>query len=405
MSILAIAIILFEFAYGKDDDKTALYGVEMLFVAIMSLVLLYTCILHKDKFIAVANIVACIGVLYYLVKSISIYIREKLKWKKTISDVKEIVAERIVKIKHNYNSKLYAEGGMLQTMKSMTGFGRASLESNGKNYIIEIKTVNNKYSDITVKSPKRLSFMEDRIRKQIANRITRGKVEVSVSFFDFSNKSKNVVLNKEIAKEYIKQLKEIADENNLSENISVVEIAKLPDILNSIDSDNDEEITSEALQCLNMALDSLIEMRKTEGENIKQDLLVRIERVQNLVDKIAENSKGIVEEYVSKLEKRVKEILKTDVVDENRIAQEAVIYADKTSIEEELTRLNSHIVQFKELVNSDGPVGKKLDFMIQEMNRETNTIGSKAGSGEITKAVIDLKVELEDIREQIQNIE
>lgn len=290
-------------------------------------------------------------------------------------------------------------------MKSMTGFGRASLESNGKNYIIEIKTVNNKYSDITVKSPKRLSFMEDKIRKQIANRMTRGKVEVSVSFFDFSNKSKNVVLNKEIAKEYIKQLREIADENNLSENISVVEIAKLPDILNSIDSDNDEEITSEALQCLNMALDSLIEMRKTEGENIKQDLLIRIERVQNLVDKIAENSKGIVEEYVSKLEQRVKKILKTDVVDENRIAQEAVIYADKTSIEEELTRLNSHIVQFKELVNSDGPVGKKLDFMIQEMNRETNTIGSKAGSGEITKAVIDLKVELEDIREQIQNIE
>ena len=290
-------------------------------------------------------------------------------------------------------------------MKSMTGFGRASLESNGKNYIIEIKTVNNKYSDITVKSTKRLSFTEDKIRKQIANRITRGKVEVSVSFFDFSNKSKNVVLNKEIAKEYIKQLREIADENNLSENISVVEIAKLPDILNSIDSDNDEEIASEALQCLNMALDSLIEMRKAEGENIKQDLLVRIERVKNLVDKIAENSKGIVEEYVSKLEKRVKEILKTDVVDENRIAQEAVIYADKTSIEEELTRLNSHIVQFKELVNSDGPVGKKLDFMIQEMNRETNTIGSKAGSGEITKAVIDLKVELEDIREQIQNIE
>ena len=290
-------------------------------------------------------------------------------------------------------------------MKSMTGFGRASLESNGKNYIIEIKTVNNKYSDITVKSTKRLSFTEDKIRKQIANRITRGKVEVSVSFFDFSNKSKNVVLNKEIAKEYIKQLREIADENNLSENISVVEIAKLPDILNSIDSDNDEEIASEVLQCLNMALDSLIEMRKAEGENIKQDLLVRIERVKNLVDKIAENSKGIVEEYVSKLEKRVKEILKTDVVDENRIAQEAVIYADKTSIEEELTRLNSHIVQFKELVNSDGPVGKKLDFMIQEMNRETNTIGSKAGSGEITKAVIDLKVELEDIREQIQNIE
>ena len=191
----------------------------------------------------------------------------------------------------------------------------------------------------------------------------------------------------------------------MSENISVVEIAKLPDILNSIDSNDDEEITNELVQCLNMAIENLIEMRKNEGENIKQDLLVRIERVQKLVDEITQNSKGIVEEYVNKLEKRVKEILKTDVVDEDRIAQEAVIYADKTSIEEELTRLNSHIVQFKELANSDGPVGKKLDFMIQEMNRETNTIGSKAGSGEITKDVIDLKVELEDIREQVQNIE
>ena len=290
-------------------------------------------------------------------------------------------------------------------IKSMTGFGRSTYENEGREYIIEIKSVNNRFTDINIKMPRNLNYLEEKIRKQILSNISRGKVEVSVSFFDFSNKSKNVVLNKEIAKEYIKQLREIADENNLSENISVVEIAKLPDILNSIDSDNDEEIASEALQCLNMALDSLIEMRKTEGENIKQDLLVRIERVQNLVDKIAENSKGIVEEYVSKLEKRVKEILKTDVVDENGIAQEAVIYADKTSIEEELTRLNSHIVQFKELVNSDGPVGKKLDFMIQEMNRETNTIGSKAGSGEITKAVIDLKVELEDIREQIQNIE
>ena len=290
-------------------------------------------------------------------------------------------------------------------MKSMTGFGRAALESNGRNYVIEIKTVNNKYSDITVKAPKRFSFMEDKIRKQIANKITRGKIDVSISFFDFSSKSKNIVLNKEIAREYITQLREIADENNLSENISVVEIAKLPDILNSIDSNDDEEITNELVQCLNMAIENLIEMRKNEGENIKQDLLVRIERVQKLVDEITQNSKGIVEEYVNKLEKRVKEILKTDVVDEYRIAQEAVIYADKTSIEEELTRLNSHIVQFKELANSDGPVGKKLDFMIQEMNRETNTIGSKSGSGEITKDVIDLKVELEDIREQVQNIE
>lgn len=288
----------------------------------------------------------------------------------------------------------------------MTGFGRANYDNDGRNYVIDIKTVNNKYSDISVKISRRISFIEEKIRKQISNKITRGKVDVTINFFDYSTKAKNIVLNKEIAREYIKQLREIADENELSENINVVEIAKLPDILNSMDMDNEEEITNEALICLNMALDNLIEMRTREGENIKQDLLERISRVESLINQISIESNGLIEEYVIKLEKRVKDILKTDVVDENRIAQEAVIYADKTSIEEELTRLKSHIDQLRELINNtQTPIGKKLDFIIQEMNRETNTIGSKSGSNNITKKVIDLKVELEDIREQIQNIE
>ncbi len=291
-------------------------------------------------------------------------------------------------------------------MKSMTGFGRANYDNDGRNYVIDIKTVNNKYSDISVKISRRISFIEEKIRKQISNKITRGKVDVTINFFDYSTKAKNIVLNKEIAREYIKQLREIADENELSENINVVEIAKLPDILNSMDMDNEEEITNEALICLNMALDNLIEMRTREGENIKQDLLGRISRVESLINQISIESNGLIEEYVIKLEKRVKDILKTDVVDENRIAQEAVIYADKTSIEEELTRLKSHIDQLRELINNtQTPIGKKLDFIIQEMNRETNTIGSKSGNNNITKLVIDLKVELEDIREQIQNIE
>ena len=291
-------------------------------------------------------------------------------------------------------------------MKSMTGFGRANYDNDGRNYVIDIKTVNNKYSDISVKISRRISFIEEKIRKQISNKITRGKVDVTINFFDYSTKAKNIVLNKEIAREYIKQLREIADENELSENINVVEIAKLPDILNSMDIDNEEEITNEALICLNMALDNLIEMRTREGENIKQDLLERISRVESLINQISIESNGLIEEYVIKLEKRVKDILKTDVVDENRIAQEAVIYADKTSIEEELTRLKSHIDQLRELINNtQTPIGKKLDFIIQEMNRETNTIGSKSGNNNITKLVIDLKVELEDIREQIQNIE
>ena len=291
-------------------------------------------------------------------------------------------------------------------MKSMTGFGRAIYENSNRNYIIDLKTVNNKYSDINVKLPRRISFLEEKIRKAIANKITRGKVEANITFFDYSSKSKKIVLNKEIAKEYIKQLREIADENELSENINVVEIAKLPDILNSIDVENDEEIAEETLQCLNMALDNLIEMRAKEGENIKKDLAKRLEKVANLVNNIEKESTGLVEEYVLKLEKRVKEILNTNIIDENRVAQEAVIYADKMSIEEELTRLKSHIEQLNELVNNtQNPIGKKLDFIIQEMNRETNTIGSKSGSNGITNLVIDLKVELEDIREQIQNIE
>ncbi len=291
-------------------------------------------------------------------------------------------------------------------MKSMTGFGRANYEKDGRNYVIDIKTVNNKYSDISIKISRRISFIEEIARKQIAGKITRGKVDVTINFLDCSTKAKNIVLNKEIAREYIKQLREIADENELSENINVVEIAKLPDILNSMDLDNEEEITNEALQCLDMALENLIEMRTKEGENIKQDFLTRISRVENLVNQISAESNGLIEEYVIKLEKRVKEILKTDVVDENRIAQEAVIYADKTSIEEEITRLKSHIEQLNDLINNtQTPIGKKLDFIIQEMNRETNTIGSKSGSNNITKLVIDLKVELENIREQIQNIE
>ncbi len=291
-------------------------------------------------------------------------------------------------------------------MKSMTGFGRANYDNDGRNYVIDIKTVNNKYSDISVKISRRISFIEEKIRKQISNKITRGKVDVTINFFDYSTKAKNIVLNKEIAREYIKQLREIADENELSENINVVEIAKLPDILNSMDMDNEVDITNVALICLYLPFDNLIQMRTREGENIKQDLLERISRVESLINQISIESNGLIEEYVIKLEKRVKDILKTDVVDENRIAQEAVIYADKTSIEEELTRLKSHIDQLRELINNtQTPIGKKLDFIIQEMNRETNTIGSKSGSNNITKKVIDLKVELEDIREQIQNIE
>ena len=291
-------------------------------------------------------------------------------------------------------------------MNSMTGFGRANYENEGRNYIIDIKTVNNKYRDVNVKLPRRLSIIEEKIRKEVSNKISRGKIDIVITFNDFSSKFNQITLNKEIANEYIKQLRKIAKENDIVSNIDLIEIANLPDVLNITEIDNEEEITKETLHCLNIALDSLIKMREVEGTNIKEDFKERIIRVENIVSNIEKNTTGLVEEYVKKLEKRVKEILDKNIVDENRIAQEAVIYADKISIEEELTRLKSHINQFNELIeNKNEPIGKKLDFIIQEMNRETNTIGSKSGNSNITNLVIDLKMELEDIREQIQNIE
>ena len=290
-------------------------------------------------------------------------------------------------------------------MRSMTGFGRASLERNGRNYIIEIKTVNNKYNDISIRLPRSVSFMEEEIRKYTAKRITRGKNDITLNLYDYSDKIKKIVLNKELAKDYINQLKEIAQENNLSQEINVVDVAKLPDICNIVQSDDTEEIQKEIIECLEQAIDNLLQMRTAEGENIKHDLEARISRAEQIIEQISADSTGLIEEYVVKLKKRVTELLEGEQIDENRIAEEAVIYADKTSIEEELTRLNSHTKQFREIINANGAIGKKLDFLIQEMNRETNTIGAKSGSNNITKLVIDMKVELEDIREQIQNIE
>ncbi len=206
---------------------------------------------------------------------------------------------------------------------------------------------------------------------------------------------------------YINQLKELADEENLTKEIPVIEIAKLPDILTIKINQEDEKIKQELLETVSNAVENLDQMRKVEGDKISQDLNSRINKIENEIIEISTKSTGLIEEYVVKLEKRIQEILKTEEIDKSRIAQEVVIYADKSSIEEETTRLKSHIYQLRTLVNNnkDETIGKKIDFLIQEMNRETNTIGSKANCLNITNGVIDIKTELEDIREQVQNIE
>lgn len=290
-------------------------------------------------------------------------------------------------------------------IKSMTGYGKGNISKNLRNYQVEIKSVNHRYLDISVKMPRVLSYLEEDVKKVISSKVKRGKIDVFITFENSSTEGKEIKINNEIAKMYINQLKQLAEEENILANIEVTEISKYPDVLSVQNTQDDEQIKKELIEATTIATDKLVQMRQVEGSKMAEDLLKRIEKINQKIEKISELSTGLIEEYVVKLENRIKEILKNQEIDESRLAQEVVIYADKCSIEEEVTRLKSHISQFKELINSDDAVGKKLDFIIQEMNRETNTIGSKANNLEITNGVIDIKTEIENIREQVQNIE
>ena len=290
-------------------------------------------------------------------------------------------------------------------IKSMTGFGRSKYESDGRNYNVEIKSVNHKYSDINIRMPRFLNYLEDTIRKRIASSISRGKIDVFITFENYSGKGTNIRINRELAKEYIKELKLLSDEADIKFDVNVIDISKFPEILKLEYDDNEELIENELLTAVDEALEKFINMREVEGKKLVEDLKSRIKTIKERVDEVTKYSEHVVEDYIARLEERVNELLKTTVVDETRLAQEIVIYSDKSSIEEELTRLRSHLDQFVNLLKQSSPIGKKLDFLVQEMNRETNTIGSKANCLEITNLVIEIKTELENIREQIQNIE
>ena len=287
----------------------------------------------------------------------------------------------------------------------MTGYGKANLSQKEREYEVEIKSVNHRYLDISVKMPRVLSYLEEEVKKEIASKVKRGKIDVFITFENNATEGKEIKINTEIAKIYIDELKKLAKQENILANIEVTEISKFPDVLNIQNKQEDESIKNELLQTVSHATEKLVQMRTVEGNKIAEDLFVRIQAIQEKVKEISSLSTGLIEEYVVKLEGRIKEILKNQEIDQARLAQEVVIYADKCSIQEEVTRLDSHISQFENLLNSDEAVGKKLDFIIQEMNRETNTIGSKANNLEITNGVIDIKTEIENIREQVQNIE
>ena len=290
-------------------------------------------------------------------------------------------------------------------MKSMTGYGKSKLEINGRSYSVEIKSVNYRYCDISVRLPRNISFYENDVKKLISSKVSRGKIDVFIEYTNYTNEGKDVVINKDLARLYIKELRDLAIEEHLSDNLNITEITKMPDVLQLKNNEGENDIIlQELMQCTTNAVDNFINMRSVEGKK-KEDLTIRLNNIKSMVEEISKNTTGLIEEYVVKLGERVKEILKTDIVDENRLAQEIVIFADKSSIQEELTRLNSHIGQFETLLTDENAIGKKLDFIIQEMNREANTIASKSVKLEITNLVIEIKTELEDIREQIQNIE
>ena len=292
-------------------------------------------------------------------------------------------------------------------IRSMTGYGKEIFNVGEREYQVEIKSVNHRYLDINVKMPRILSYLEEDIKKQISEKIKRGKIDVFISFENNGKDGRNIKINKELAKVYIEKLKELASEEKISDNIEVIDISKFPDVLSMEIDEEDDRIKEELIETTKNAVKKIEQMKNIEGEKITQDLLTRIKKIESKIKKISEKSTGLIEEYVVKLEKRIKEILKSEEIDKSRLAQEVVIYADKCSVEEEITRLKSHIYQLENLIlsNDGGTIGKKLDFIIQEMNRETNTIGSKANNLEITNEVINIKTEIEDIREQIQNIE
>lgn len=290
-------------------------------------------------------------------------------------------------------------------IRSMTGFGRGKYENDGRYYSVDIKSVNHKYSDISIRMPKFLNSFEDKIRKRISEYISRGKVDVFINFENYSSKGNNIHFNIELAQEYIKGLKELAEKTGVEYDVDVMDLSKMPEILKIEEDENEELIGTELMIAIDEALQNFVEMRKQEGQKLIEDMQKRMVFVQEKVAEIESYSETLVEEYMQKLEIRVKELMDPKVVDENRLAQEIVIFSDKSSIEEELTRLKSHINQFNMFTKASSPIGKKFDFLIQEMNREINTIGSKANCLEITNRVIELKTEIENIREQVQNIE
>lgn len=288
----------------------------------------------------------------------------------------------------------------------MTGFGRCEVSENDRKFTVEMKSVNHRYLDVNIKMPKKLNFFESAIRALLKDYIQRGKVDMFITYEDMTENNVSIKYNKEIAAEYLKYLKEMAEEFTLDNDIRVSTLSRYPEVFTMEEVAIDEEGIWKTLEkAIKGAAEGFIETRIKEGENLRNDLISKLDGMLSHVDFIQERSPQIIAEYKHKLEDKVKDLLGDVKVDENRLLMEVTIFADKVCVDEEIVRLKSHIETTKATLQAGGSMGRKLDFIAQEMNREANTILSKANDLEISNRAIELKTEIEKVREQIQNIE
>lgn len=296
-------------------------------------------------------------------------------------------------------------GGLM--IKSMTGYGLGEAQDEQYKLKVEIKAVNHRYNDILVKMPRHISYLEESIKKVIKGKISRGKVDVYINLEYIKESAIAVKVDIPLAKSYKLALEELVEELNMEDNVRLNNILGISEVVRTERRELDQDaIWSVLNKALDLALENILSMRVLEGEELKNDILLKLENIESAASKIEERSPNVVLEYKEKLTERIKSLMEdASILDGDRLANEVVFFADRCSIDEELVRLSSHIKQFRSILDEDESIGRKLDFLTQELNREVNTIGSKANDVVITNYVVDCKAEIEKIREQIQNIE
>lgn len=291
-------------------------------------------------------------------------------------------------------------------INSMTGFGRFEGEVNGRSITLEIKSVNHRYTEFNCRLTRGYSYLEDKLKSYITSKVKRGKIDMFVSISEPEDTPTDVVVNHNLAQGYLNALKELEERYGIANTVSAVDVGKYPDVLTVQKASEDEEkVWADVKEAVDSALEGFLSMRRAEGERLRADVLSRAETIMSLVSEIEKRSPETVAEYSARLKEKIEEFLGSGEYDEQRIITEVAIFADKVAVDEETVRLRSHFEQLKTYLNSDEPVGRSIDFLIQEMNREANTIGSKVKDAEIALKVVSIKNEIEKIREQIQNIE